>query len=87
MFLRGALYRDTATPVRVFTKTVAMPSTMPPVAAGVAWKCNNDMANDKNGQYFSFVITITEEDRSYPFVFQEHYYPEYFRRAENNLPF
>ena len=55
MFLREALYRDSATLVWVFTKTVSMPSTMPSVAAGIAWKRNNDMVNDKS-QWSIFLL-------------------------------
>lgn len=40
-----------------------------------------------SGQYFSFVIAVTQEDCCYPFVLWAHYYPEYFRRAKNYLPF
>lgn len=40
-----------------------------------------------NGQYSSSVTAVTEEDCCYPFVLWEHYYPEYFRRAKNYLPF
>lgn len=42
---------------------------------------------EANGQYFSSVISVTEEDCCYPFVLCERYFPEYFRRARNYLPF
>lgn len=69
MFLRGALYRDSATLEWVLTKTVSMPPTMPPAAAGIVW--NNDMVIDKvSGGYFSSVMAVTEEVCCYAFVYE-----------------
>lgn len=55
VFLRDALYRDSAALAWLSTKNVSMPSTMSSVAAGIAWKCNNDMVNNRS-QWSIFLL-------------------------------